>query len=74
MSATKKSIEIKINAKGQVEYEVKGVKGGNCFAETAFLDAALGGDAAIVDQQKTAEFYEQSEGYATQWSGEDKGE
>lgn len=72
--ATKKSIEIKINAKGQVEYEVKGVKGGSCLAETAFLDQALGGDAAILDQQKTSEFYEQSEGYATQWSGEDKGE
>jgi hypothetical protein len=74
MSATKKSIEIKINAKGQVEYEVKGVKGGSCMEETAFLDAALGGDAAILDVQKTSEFYEQSEGYATQWSGEDKGE
>jgi hypothetical protein len=72
--SVKKSIEIKINAKGQVEYEVKGVKGGNCFAETAFLDAALGGEAAIVDQQKTAEFYEQSEGYATAWSGEAKDE
>lgn len=72
MSATKKSIEIKINAKGAVEYEVKGVKGGSCMAETAFLDQALGGEAAIVDVQKTAEFYEQSEGYATQWSGEAK--
>jgi hypothetical protein len=72
--ATKKSIEIKINAKGQVEYEVKGVKGGNCMAETAFLDAALGGEAAIVDVQKTAEFYEQSEGYTSQWSGEAKDE
>lgn len=72
--STKKSIEIKINAKGAVEYEVKGVKGGSCMAETAFLDQALGGEAAIVDQQKTAEFYEQSEGYATQWSGEAKDE
>ena len=44
------------------------------MAETAFLDQALGGDAAIIDQQKTAEFYEQSEGYATQWSGEAKDE
>ena len=70
--SVKKSIEIKINAKGQVEYEVKGVKGGNCFAETAFLDAALGGEAAIVDQQKTAEFYEGSEGYVSAWAGEGK--
>ena len=50
------------------------MKGGSCLAETEFLAAALGGDAAVVDQQKTAEFYEQSEGYATQWSGEAKDE
>ena len=49
--SVKKSIEIKINAKGQVEFEVKGVKGGSCLGETEFLTAALGGDAAVVDQQ-----------------------
>jgi hypothetical protein len=70
----KKEIEIVINAKGEVTFQVKGVKGGSCLDETKFLEQALGGDAAIVDQQKTGEYYEQSEGYATQWSGEGKDE
>lgn len=73
MSA-KKSIEIKINAKGEVEFEAKGIKGGSCLDETAFLQHALGGDAAVIDQQKTSEFYEQSEGYVSTWSGEAKDE
>ena len=72
--STKKSIEIVINAKGAVTYEAKGIKGASCLDETAFLQQALGGDAAIVDQQKTAEFYEQSEGYVSTWSGEGKDE
>jgi hypothetical protein len=72
--SVKKEIEIVINAKGEVTFEMKGMKGGNCFAETKFLEQALGGDAAIVDQQKTAEFYEQSEGYVSSWSGEGRDE
>lgn len=68
--STKKSIEIVINGKGEVTYEAKGIKGGACFAETEFLQQALGGDSAIVDQQKTSEFYEQgNEGYVSTWSG-----
>lgn len=71
----KQDIEIVINAKGEVTFEVKGVKGGSCVDETKFLEAALGGDAAVVDQQKTSEFYEQSEGYVSTWaSGEGKDE
>jgi len=70
----KQDIEIVINAKGEVTFEVKGVKGGNCLAETAFLQAALGGDAAVVEQQKTAEYYEGTEGYVSTWSGEAGGE
>jgi hypothetical protein len=70
----KQDIEIVINAKGEVTFEVKGVKGGSCLAETKFLEAALGGDAAVVDQQKTSEFYEQNEGYSSVWSGEGKDE
>lgn len=70
----KQDIEIVINAKGEVTYEVKGIKGGNCLAETEFLTAALGGDAAVVEQGKTAEFYEQTEGYVSSWSGEAKDE
>jgi hypothetical protein len=70
----KQDIEIVINAKGEVTFEVKGVKGGSCLAETKFLEQALGGDAAVVDQQKTSEFYEQNEGYSSVWSGEGKDE
>ncbi len=70
----KKEIEIVINAKGEVTYEAKGIKGASCLDETAFLQAALGGEAAVVEQQKTAEYYEQSEGYVSTWSGEGKDE
>jgi hypothetical protein len=70
----KQDIEIVINAKGEVTFEVKGVKGGSCLGETKFLEQALGGDAAVVDQQKTSEFYEHSEGYVSAWSGEGKDE
>jgi Protein of unknown function (DUF2997) len=68
----KQDIEIVINAKGEVTFQVKGVKGGSCIAETQFLEQALGGAAAIVDQQKTSEFYESSEGYVSTWAGEGK--
>lgn len=70
----KQDIEIVINAKGEVTFQVKGVKGGSCLAETKFLEQALGGEAAVVDQQKTAEFYEGSEGYVSTWAGEGKDE
>jgi hypothetical protein len=70
----KQDIEIVINEKGEVTFEIKGVKGGSCVDETKFLEAALGGDAAVIDQQKTAEYYEQSEGYVSTWAGEGKAE
>jgi hypothetical protein len=70
----KQDIEIVINEKGEVTFQVKGVKGGSCVDETKFLEAALGGEGAIVDQQKTGEFYEQNEGYSSVWSGEGKDE
>ncbi|MEO8701107.1 MAG: DUF2997 domain-containing protein [Kofleriaceae bacterium] len=72
--STKKAIEIVINAKGEVTFEMKGVKGAACLGETKFLEQALGGDSAVVDQQKTSEFYEGSEGYVSTWSGEAKDE
>jgi hypothetical protein len=68
----KQDLEIVIDAKGEVTFTVKGVKGGSCVAETKFLEEALGGDSAVVEQQRTAEFYEQSEGYVSTWSGEGK--
>jgi hypothetical protein len=70
----KQDIEIVINAKGEVTFEVKGMKGGSCLDETKFLEQALGGPSAIVDQQKTSEYYEQSEGYVSTWAGEGKDE
>ena len=70
----KQDIEIVITPKGEVTFQVKGVKGGSCIDETKFLEAALGGEAAVVDQQKTGEYYEQSEGYASTWAGEGKDE
>jgi hypothetical protein len=70
----KQDIEIVISPKGEVTFTVKGVKGSSCFDETKFLEQALGGDAAIVDQQKTGEYYEQSEGYVSTWAGEGKDE
>jgi hypothetical protein len=68
----KQDIEIVINAKGEVTFEVKGVKGGSCLDETKFLEQALGGE--VIDQQKTSEFYERSEGYVSTWAGEGKDE
>ena len=70
----KQDIEITISPTGEVTFTVKGVKGGSCLDETKFLEQALGGDAAVVDQQKTGEYYEQSEGYVSTWSGEAKDE
>jgi hypothetical protein len=70
----KQDIEIVISPTGEVTFQVKGVKGGSCIDETKFLEAALGGEAAVVDQQKTGEYYEQSEGYVSTWSGEGKDE
>jgi len=68
----KQDIEIVINAKGEVTFQVKGVKGGSCLDETKFLEQALGGE--VIDQQKTPEFYEQSEGYSSVWTGGSKDE
>lgn len=70
----KQDIEIVISPKGEVTFQVKGIKGGSCIDETKFLEQALGGEAAVVDQQKTAEYYEQSEGYVTTWAGEGRDE
>ena len=70
----KQDIEIVIDAKGEVTFTVKGVKGGSCIAETKFLEQALGGEGAVVDQQKTGEYYEQSEGYVSSWAGQGAGE
>lgn len=70
----KQDIEIVINAKGEVTFEVKGVKGASCFGQTKFLTDALGGESAILEQEKTREFYEQSEGYVSTWQGGGGGE
>jgi hypothetical protein len=70
----KQDIEIVIAPNGEVTFTVKGVKGASCLGETKFLEDALGGPSAVVEQQKTGEFYEQSEGYVSTWTGEGSGE
>jgi len=67
----KQDIEITISPTGEVTFTVKGVKGASCLDETKFLEQALGG---AVEQTKTAEYYEQSEGYVSTWAGEGKDE
>jgi Protein of unknown function (DUF2997) len=63
----KQDLEIQISPSGEVTFTAKGIKGGSCLDETKFLEQALGG--GVLDQQKTAEFYEQSEGYVSTWAG-----
>ena len=66
----KQDIEIVISPDGKVSFTVKGVKGPDCLSETKFLEDALGGE--VLDRQKTSEYYEQSEGYASVYGGEGK--
>jgi hypothetical protein len=68
----KQDIEITISPSGEVSFTVKGVRGSSCLDETKFLEQALGG--GVLDQQKTGEYYEQSEGYTSVWTGEGKDE
>jgi hypothetical protein len=68
----KQDIEIVIAPNGDVSFTVKGVKGASCIGETKFLEEALGG--AVTEQQKTGEYYEQSEGYVSTWQGDGQGE
>ena len=68
----KQDIEITISPTGEVSFTVKGVKGASCLDETKFLEAALGGE--VVERQKTSEYYEQSEGYVSTWTGEGRDE
>jgi hypothetical protein len=68
----KQDIEIVISPTGEVTFTVKGVKGASCIDETKFLEDALGGE--VVERQKTSEYYEQSEGYVSTWTGEGRDE
>lgn len=68
----KQDIEIVIAPDGKVSFTVKGVKGSSCVDETKFLEQALGGE--VLDREKTSEFYEQSEGYASVWTSDGGGE
>src|SRR5262249_21005858 len=54
-----KTITITISPKGEVSFEVNGVKGKACLDETKFLEDALGGK--VIAQESTAEMYEQGE-------------
>lgn len=55
----KQDIEITIGPNGEVSFTMKGVKGKNCLAESAFLEEALG---TVVEREHTSEYYEASEG------------
>ena len=55
--AQEKVIKISINPKGDVSFEVNGVKGTSCLAETQFLEDALGGK--VLAQEPTSEYSEE---------------
>lgn len=73
--AHKQDIEITISPNGEVSFTIKGVKGPKCLDETKFLEEALGN--AVVEQERTTEYYEESEHAAESvyaGSGEDSDE
>lgn len=64
----KQEIEITISPSGEVSFQVKGVKGTSCVAETQFLEQALGGE--VIEREHTPEYYQQPEGnYVTNYAG-----
>jgi len=66
----KQEIEITISPSGEVSFQVKGVKGASCVAETQFLEQALGG--AVLEREHTPEYYQQPEdNYVTNYAGGD---
>lgn len=56
MSTDNTEIEIIVDKKGNISYEILGMKGKSCLEETKFLDDALG---KVVDRKHKREFYEQ---------------
>lgn len=70
--ANRQEIEIVIGKDGKVTFQIKGVKGPQCLAETKFLEDALGG--GVLEREKTGEFYEEGQGVgAGQWAGSSVG-
>lgn len=66
--ATRQEIEIVIGKDGKVSFQIKGVKGPQCLAETKFLEDALGGE--VLEREKTGEFYEEGQSVGGgQWIG-----
>lgn len=64
----KQEIEITISPSGEVSFQVKGVKGASCVAETKFLEDALGGE--VIEREHTPEYYQQPEdNYVTNYTG-----
>lgn len=51
----RQEIEITIDAKGEVSFTIKGVKGTACVDETKFLEDAIG---EVRDRERTSEYYE----------------
>ena len=46
------SINIKISPEGEIQYDVKGVKGGKCKTLTRFIDQLAG----VIETKTTGEF------------------
>lgn len=46
-------INIKISAEGEIQYDVKGVKGGRCKTLTKFIDQLAG---SVLETKTTGEF------------------
>jgi hypothetical protein len=66
----KQELEITISPTGEVSFTIKGVKGASCVDETKFLEQALGGDEAVLDRERTSEYYEETEGaFQTSYTG-----
>ncbi|HET6611620.1 MAG TPA: DUF2997 domain-containing protein [Kofleriaceae bacterium] len=51
----RQEIEITIDAKGEVSFSIKGVKGSACVDETRFLEDAIG---EVRERERTSEYYE----------------
>ena len=58
-------MEITISPQGEVQIQVKGVKGGQCLDLTKGLEAGLG---AVEERKLTSEYYEENEQQNQQWN------
>ena len=55
--AVKQELEISIGPNGEIQIEVKGVKGSGCTEITKDIEEALG---VVVSRENTSEYYQQA--------------